>query len=221
MSIKQALITLIFGCSLSSCFDIFEKISFNEDHSGHAYFIADLSQSSDNIKGVLALQALFNKTEIPDSSLIKKTLLEFQARSEAYEGISNVVIKDNYNDYIFSMSLDFTNIQALNNFLQELTQSKQQKTEASLSEVFQLSNSSFKRSAASISKRILEKSPIRIDSSLLLTAKYNYIYSFPRRIKAVDNKLAKTSAKQNSVNYTFPFTYFFDKPKETGLEILF
>jgi hypothetical protein len=97
---------------LSSCIEILDDISFNSDGSGVFRYTLNLSSSKLKINSILALDSLDgkrvpSKLELQEKVAILVDTLNFQ------EGISNVMLEEDYENYIFKIAFDFENSAAL------------------------------------------------------------------------------------------------------------
>jgi hypothetical protein len=107
---KSVFYVLLF--CLSSCIEILDDISFNSDGSGVFRYTLNLSSSKLKINSILALDSLDgkrvpSKLELQEKVAILVDTLNFQ------EGISNVMLEEDYENYIFKIAFDFENSAAL------------------------------------------------------------------------------------------------------------
>lgn len=110
-------IALMFG--LSSCVDIFDELIMHDDGSGTYKYTINLSASKVKINSVLALDSIDGQ-RVPKLPEIKTRIAEYKEKLEAKEGISNVKVDANYDDFVFKFSCDFTNLTTLQNAVKEL-----------------------------------------------------------------------------------------------------
>ncbi len=213
-----AAITCMVLLTTSSCFDIFENITFNKDRSGHAEFTLDMQKSKDNIKTTLALAAAFGEDKFPSQEQLKSAFRVLQLKLDEYEGISNVVCDEDYDNYIFKIKLDFSNVEALNNVYNHLRSNKKGSTFQS--SILQYSSKHFKREAFDAGlENLLTQSPIPIDSTWLINSNYRVVYHFPQKVKASNHPKMVLDEKKTSL--IFPCYDMFKAPETTGFKLSF
>lgn len=99
--------------TLSSCFDITEDITLNNDGSGIATVIINLSQSKDNISSYVDAGEI-NGNKLPSIAEIEEKMAELITEANQLDGISNVESISDFDDYVFTFKCDFENVYALN-----------------------------------------------------------------------------------------------------------
>ncbi len=107
--------------TLSSCIEIIDDIAIKNDGSGTFKYTVNLSSSKIKINSILALDSLEGR-RVPSIEEIQQKVAAFKSKLEGKPGISNVTLEENYNEYIFKLKCDFTNISALQNALKEVIQ---------------------------------------------------------------------------------------------------
>lgn len=107
--------------SFTSCIEIIDDITIKNDGSGTLKYTVNLSSSKIKINSILALDSLDGR-KVPSIKEIEETLLSFKKSLESKAGISNVMIDYNFNDFIFKLNCDFTNVIALQAALKEVIQ---------------------------------------------------------------------------------------------------
>jgi hypothetical protein len=115
--------TLTLG--LTSCIEIVDDITVNNDGSGNLKYTINLSASKVKINSILALDSLEGR-RVPSKDEIAERITAFQKRLEAKTGISNVLVESNFTDYIFKVQCDFTSIDALQNAVKEVIKEESQ-----------------------------------------------------------------------------------------------
>ncbi|MEN8121202.1 MAG: hypothetical protein ABFS35_12680 [Bacteroidota bacterium] len=96
-----------------SCFEIIEEVNLNDDGSGTFNFTVNMSQSKLNINSMLLLDSV-NGRPVPKIEDFKENLEHLKTILNNDSSISNVLVKENWEDYIFSISGDFKDIETLN-----------------------------------------------------------------------------------------------------------
>jgi len=97
---------------LTSCVEIIEDLKINSDGSGTFKYSINLSQSKTKTTAILALDSLYGE-KIPKISEIKEKISLFKKKLKEQEGITNVVITEDYENYIIKLQCDFENIECL------------------------------------------------------------------------------------------------------------
>ena len=89
---------------LTSCVELIDEIQLNNDGSGKFKYVINLSQSRSNVSSMLLLDSINGKKnlKLPE---IKQKINSFKLTLAKQEGISNVIVVENYTDYSFSNKL--------------------------------------------------------------------------------------------------------------------
>lgn len=98
--------------SLSSCIEIVDDIALNDDGSGTFKYSINFSSSKVKISSLLALDSLDGK-KIPSQEEIKQKINHFIGVFERNEGISNVNVTSDFENYIFKLKCDFKSVAML------------------------------------------------------------------------------------------------------------
>lgn len=110
---------------LTSCIEIIEDLKFNLDGSGTFKYVINLSGSKTKATSILALDSLYGE-KVPKVSDIRTKIGEFKRTLQEQEGISNVLITEDYTNYIIKFQCDFKSVenleQALKNSIKKLYQ---------------------------------------------------------------------------------------------------
>lgn len=105
--------------TFSSCFEIVEEVNLNDDGSGTFCYTINLSQSKLNLNSMFLLDSI-NGRPMPKKENLEAALDKVDNALKEGKDISNVIIKKNWEDYIFSVSGNFVNIEALNNAINKI-----------------------------------------------------------------------------------------------------
>lgn len=101
------LFALLF--SVSSCIEIMDDLTIHADGSGTFRYNINLSSNKIKVNSILALDSLDGQ-KVPKIEDIKEKVQLFIKTLDAQSGISNVKVEENYTDFIFKFSCDFTNV---------------------------------------------------------------------------------------------------------------
>lgn len=105
--------------ALSSCVDIWDDITIHADGSGTYNYRVNMSASKVKINSILALDSVDGR-RIPKLAEIKEKIEYYRNKLEEKQGISNVRIESNYDDFIFKIYVDFESVADLQNGIREI-----------------------------------------------------------------------------------------------------
>jgi|694.fasta_scaffold64411_7 hypothetical protein len=113
---------------LTSCVELIDEIQLNNDGSGKFKYVINLSQSKTNVSSVLLLDSVNGKKNIKLPE-IKEKILNIKQKLSKQDGISNVIVIENYTDYIIKFECDFESLEKLKTAFENSIQENNQKTE--------------------------------------------------------------------------------------------
>jgi len=117
-----------------SCVDIFDDITVHSDGSGTYKYTINLSSNKVKVNSILALDSV-NGRRVPKLPEIKEKIALYQKKLEEKEGISNVKVDANYEDFVFKFSCDFNSVSNLEEAIKEIIKEESKdKNSALLSE---------------------------------------------------------------------------------------
>ncbi|MEY3087229.1 MAG: hypothetical protein EB003_03070 [Flavobacteriia bacterium] len=184
---------------LSSCIEISDDLTLNNDGSGTLRYKINLSASKVKVNSILALDSLDGKP-VPSKAEISAKINEFVRLLDAQVGISNVLVEENYTDFIFKFSCDFSSVRNLQDGIKlSIAQLSNDKYTAP-AEQFWLSwdgNTLVRSIPAYITQQI--KNYKLEDEELLKTGIYTSIARFERPVASFENKLGTLSKNQLAV----------------------
>ncbi len=102
-----------------SCVDIFDDITVHSDGSGTYKYTINLSSNKVKVNSILALDSV-NGRRVPKLPEIKEKIALYQKKLEEKEGISNVKVDANYEDFVFKFSCDFNSVSNLQEAIKEI-----------------------------------------------------------------------------------------------------
>lgn len=97
----------------SNCFELREEVNVKEDGTGDMKLIVNLSESKENVKKYLG-SGDANGVAVPSQENIDKILNHVQVVVRGVKGLTNVEAKSDYNSYVFTISAQFDNVDAVN-----------------------------------------------------------------------------------------------------------
>ncbi|MFT4601755.1 MAG: hypothetical protein ACI857_001938 [Arenicella sp.] len=113
MKSLNALLLIILTSALSSCFEIIEDVSINEDGSGKFRYIVNFSQSAPKIKSLLLMDEV-DGVAVPTEAVMKSKFDAACQITKKAQGISDVSFASDFDDYIFTYQCNFKNTTSLN-----------------------------------------------------------------------------------------------------------
>ena len=116
---KFLLFFTLFLFGLSSCIEIIDDITINEDGSGTFKYSINLSSSKVKINSVLALDSLEGE-KVPSVDEIAEIADRVVALLKEQEGITNVDFNSNYTDFVFRLECDFSSLETLQQVIKTL-----------------------------------------------------------------------------------------------------
>lgn len=196
---KKHLSIILLCLITSSCLEILDDISFNIDGSGTFKYTVNLSSSQVKLNSILALDSIDGK-KVPSINEIQEKIEVFAELLSAQEGISNVYIDTNYQQFIFKIQCDFSNVIDL-----------QRGFESSLKETLtQLENEEIAYDWITWDGQVmvrkvpdLDRWPLPSikteDSELLKKGYYTSITRFENKVNYFENPAAKLSKNERAV----------------------
>lgn len=184
---------------LSACIEISDDLTLNNDGSGTLRYKINLSASKIKVNSILALDSLDGKP-VPSKTQISAKINEFVRALDAQVGISNVLVEENYTDFIFKFSCDFSSIRNLQDGIKlSLAQISKDKYSVA-AEQFWLSwdgNTLVRTIPAYVTQQI--KNYQLDNEESLKQGLYTSISRFERPVATFENKLGTLSKNQMAV----------------------
>ena len=198
---KLKFIFLLFSSLFlfTSCIEIFDDLTIHNDGTGTFKYNVNLSSSKLKINSILALDSL-NGHKVPTIEHIKAEIVRIKTKFEEKEGISNVTIESNFNDFIFKMKCDFSNVSSLQTAIKEIITE-----ENILKNGEDLSHNWISWEGLKLTRDIPEinlkksKELTANEIELLTQGKYTSITRFDRAVEKFDNPSAKLSASKMAI----------------------
>lgn len=191
---------------MNSCVDIFDEIIIHANGSGTYKYTVNMSASKVKINSILALDSIDGQ-RVPSIDEIKNKIALYKEKLDQKEGISNVTVNANYEDFVFKFSCDFTSVTALQNAIQEIVKEESRdKNNPLLTETWlSWDGKQLTRSIPNF------QSPLHRlkaeDQEQLKTGKYISVSRFDKAVVKCDNSNAlispsKTAVKLESSTYS-------------------
>lgn len=184
---------------LTSCIEISDDLTLNNDGSGSLKYKINLSASKVKVNSILALDSLQGKP-VPSIDEISAKIKEFVKILDAQPGISNVLMEENYTDFIFKLSCDFTNVKLLQDGVKRSIEqvSKDKLNLQQEEDWLSWDGTILKRSIPSYVAAQIKAYKFE-DEPLLKEGIYTSIARFQRPVQRFENKLGTLSKNQQAV----------------------
>lgn len=200
-------LTLFLVPILTGCIEIIDDLSINEDGSGTFKYTINLSSSKVKVNSILALDSLDGK-KIPTTNDISMEINEFIEQLKNQEGIYNVTMSSDFDNFIFKFSCDFTSLEYLQKGL-KLVIKEQIKTKE-IDEIdyhwLTFEDDVLKRSIPTITVKKAQEIN-REDSDLLRSGSYTSITRFYTEVSSSANVNSVISKNRRAVMVkTDPFS---------------
>lgn len=184
---------------MTSCLEIIDDLSLNEDGTGSFKYTVNLSSSKVKINSYLALDSLDGR-EVPSMEEITRQLDEVVTLLTGKEGISNVRFDSDYDNFIFKLNLDFASIAELESAIKTIVKEKNtgQRIEELDREWLSYSGSSLNRSIPQLHfQRSQRLKPDEI--AKLKKGTYTSITRFDREVERFENASALLAKNKKAV----------------------
>lgn len=184
--------------SLTSCFEVVEEVNFNKDGSGDVILTMNLSKSKTRLNAIMLLDSI-NSYKVPSKEEVRKQISQAVDRVKQIKGISNVQNSTNFDSYIFTVSCNFTDVDALNTVISAFSTKEdaaiiKQKKHFS----FNKTQNIFVRNYHYNIAKEFEKTNME-DREIFKTATLTTIYRFKSNIKSSENTTAKIAGSKKAI----------------------
>ena len=119
MNIFKYLFLFCVFLSLTSCFDIIDKISLKADGSGEYAVILNASKSKTRLQSISKMETI-NGKKVPKKSEIESKVNQASNVFKSIPGISNVKTSLDFDNFIIKLSCNFKKIENINAGLEQL-----------------------------------------------------------------------------------------------------
>lgn len=104
----------------TGCFEILEEIRLNDDGSGEVTMTVNASKSKTKLNSIMLMDSI-NNYKVPSKKDIGESLEKMVAEISGIKGVSNVSKKTDYDEFIFSISCEFTDVDVLNRVIKHFS----------------------------------------------------------------------------------------------------
>lgn len=197
---------------LSSCFDFTEEITINEDGSGKYETIMDAKKFAEQMQSLAAFNTN-NETEPQLKNSLDSSFDETIKKYNSVRGVTNVVA-DTSEPNIYKLSMNFSNVDALNQAIYLSNNDEGMKNLYSFQKG-QLTRKDNKLNFGDVE----DESELEMMKEMMKDNKYTIIINVPGKIKSLSNKDAKISDDKKSVRLVCSLTDLIDKYAGLGLDV--
>ncbi|MCC6722299.1 MAG: hypothetical protein IT243_08850 [Bacteroidia bacterium] len=194
---KSLLLLMLLTC-LSSCFEILEDISFKKNGSGTFKYVINLSESKTEINSLMKLDSN-SGFKIPKIKEINDKLNKVEQTLKNSEGLSNIIVKRDFKNWIFEVKTDFDNCQNLEKGISNSLNNIDKRSKLILNNIFRFETNKMQRNTTEIDKTEIKKMNKNTVKKIFSKAKYTAIYRFENTIETYSNKNSKISASKNAI----------------------
>lgn len=197
---------------LTSCFELIEDLTVNNDGSGNLKVKLNMSASATKLKGIMALDSLDGK-RVPSKSDILDTLEKYSELLEKEPGISEVKASMDFDYFVFNLSLKFDSIVALERMVEKYAKEKGNYAWMSWEKGV------FKRHSLTMLNPIVKKIKVK-DREKLKDATYVSITRFADgEVTNMSNPGAVLAANKKAVMQRFNVAELIDEPDQVNNRI--
>lgn len=215
---KKIIHTLLIAASvftMTACFDITEEITVNKNGSGTYTSITDASKLSEQLQMLAAMDTtgqLIPKMKFSLDSTFNENFKQYAT----LKGVSKIKV-DTSTAYVYKVTLDFEDINALNAVINV------DKKEAAQKNLYSWSKGKLTRKDSGIGGMgemdMEDESQKEMAKSMLKDMKYNIIYHFPKKVSGMTNKDAKLSDDKKTVKLECSLLDIMDKKVSLSNEV--
>ncbi|SFI36569.1 hypothetical protein [Halpernia frigidisoli] len=216
----KIVISLLLLISLTSCFDILDKVTLKSDGSGEYSLILNASKSKTRIASLSKMQTV-NGKKFPTKAEIQTKINAAAATFTSIPGISNVKTSADLENYIIKLSCSFKKIENINEGIKLL------KTKKIIGKMFpsllytnDIVQKSFTKNKINSYKSDYDKLGVA-DKEIFNTAKYISILQFQNVIKSQSNSAFAISTDRKALKLEGNILDFILQKKQINNTILF
>ncbi|ERJ57573.1 hypothetical protein M472_02215 [Sphingobacterium paucimobilis HER1398] len=189
----------VFAFSLTSCFDVVEDVSLKSNGSGSIKATVNLSKSKVKVASLMKLDKV-DGMKVPSKGEIQNEVNDVVKLLRQTPGISNVQHSLDFNNFIGTLSCDFTNVTALNTFTKTLSTHFKAKVSSYSSYSYDAKTKIFARTSAYSDEAKKGLAKLKPENQKSFSdAFFTSIYRFEDNVLKQDNKMGKVSDNKKAV----------------------
>ena len=213
--IINALLIAASVFTMTACFDITEEITVNKNGSGTYVSVTDASKLSEQLQMLAAMDTtgqLIPKMKFTLDSSFNENFKKYAT----LKGVSNMKV-DTSKEYVYKVTLDFADIDALNSVINV------DKKEATQKNLYSWSKGKLTRKDSGIGGMgemdMEDEQQKEMAKSMLKDMKYKIIYHLPKKVSGIANKDAKLSDDKKTVTLECSLLDIMDKKVSLSNEV--
>lgn len=216
----KSFLLLFAFLTLTSCFEILDKVNLKADGSGEYSIILNASKSKTRIATISKMETI-NGKKVPKKSEIQSKVNQAAAVFKTVPGITNVKTSADFDNYIIKLSCNFQKIENINEGIERL------KAKKIINKLFpsqlytnNLAAKTFTKNKINTYKSDYEKLS-KADKEIFSTAKYTTILQFENTIKSQTNSAFRISPNKKALKLEGNILDFILQQKQLYNTILF
>lgn len=195
---KLLLLIAVSG-SFSSCFQLIEDISLNEDGSGSVILTANLSQSRTKLAAIMLLDSI-NGYKVPSQADVRREMAGVAKRLAQMEGIDQVTHQVNFDNYIAVLKFSFKDVSNLNEVLEIVFREMKVPSTNKNAYRYDRQQRVFNREYTYVPQAKAEYDRLKpADKAVFKEAMLTSIYRFDRPVSRQTNPSAKLAGSKKAV----------------------
>jgi hypothetical protein len=197
---KKTVYLLLLSCLIvfQSCFEVIEQVFLKADGSGNFQLVVNLSKSKTKLNSIIKMKTI-NGHDVPSTYDIKYKITEIEKTIAKTAGISNVKTTTDFDNYIASLTCNFTKLTQLNAAVKNVYDKENGKVKGvEKTYDYDAAAKIFTR----LNKFLLTEDYNKLsnaDKEVFATANYTTIYKFENTITTASNKETKIAPSKKAV----------------------
>ncbi len=192
------LLCIVLILSLTSCFEVVERITLRDNGSGSATFTLNMSKSRTKLKSVMKMETV-NGKKVPSKLEIQNKVKRVETVVRSVPGISNVKTNLDFENFIGEFSCNFTDVAQLNEVVKAIqSEGLIKKGLSTRNYYYSKEKKEFKRIHEVDLKSMYEKMSVA-DKKVLEGANYTSVIKFDQPVESYSNQSAKLSKSKKGM----------------------
>ncbi|CAN5900687.1 hypothetical protein BH11BAC4_BH11BAC4_17620 [soil metagenome] len=191
---------ILFGCLclFQSCFEVVEQLVFKDDGSGSFQLLVNMSKSKTKLNSIRKMKTV-NGHDVPTKEEISSKVKELENAIKNTAGITNVKTALDFDNYIASISCNFSKVNNLNLAARNVAKLDNGNDKV-LEDAYQYDPG--KKIFSRMNKFFVKEDYRKMsnaDKEIFATANYTGIFRFDSEVAGTSNKESKVSANKKAV----------------------
>lgn len=187
----------------SSCFEITEEVNMKSNGTGDMILTVNLSQSKVNLKNYMEAGE-FQGYKLPTKEDIKAEIAQVKKVVAAIDGMSNVKTNSDFEEFIFTITGDFSKVEALNQAINKVADAMNKTPMKTIKkDNFDYKTGTFTRHFDYLDEFEVTEEEYKnfhfTAKFVMETAKYISVYRFDKPVKKVTNTKAQLAPNKKAV----------------------